>query len=39
MTEKDFLKIKALKEKHNVSWTKLMAYANKIIEKDAKNTE
>ncbi len=34
MNEEERLKIKAFKEKHNVSWAKLIAYTNKLIEKD-----
>lgn len=36
MTEEERLKIKALKEKYNVSWTELIKCAKKIIEKDVK---
>lgn len=34
MNEYDYLKLKALKKKHGVSWTKFVAYANKLIEED-----
>jgi len=37
LNEDDYLKIKALKEKYNLSWTKLMAYASELIEQDMKN--
>lgn len=36
MNEEDYLKLKALKEKYGVSWTKFIAYANELIEKDMK---
>ena len=34
LNESDYLKIKALKEKYNLSWTKLMAYTSELIEQD-----
>lgn len=34
MTEEEYLKLKAIKEKHNVSWNELIAYANRLLEKD-----
>lgn len=37
LNEEDYLKIKALKEKYNLSWTKLMAYTSELIEQDMKN--
>lgn len=36
MNEDEYLKLKALKEKYNVSWNELIAYANKLLEKDMK---
>ena len=33
MNEDDYLKLKALKEKYDVSWTKLIAYTNELLEK------
>lgn len=37
MNEEEYLKLKALKEKYNISWTKFIAYANELIEKDMRN--
>lgn len=37
LNEDDYLKIKELKEKYNLSWTKLMAYTSELIEQDMKN--
>ncbi len=34
LNEEDYLKLKALKEKYGISWTKFIAYANKLIEED-----
>lgn len=34
LNEDDYLKLKALKEEYGISWTKFIAYANKLIEKD-----
>ena len=34
MNEEDYQKLKALKEKYDVSWTKFIAYASELIEKD-----
>jgi len=39
LNEEDYLKIKALKEKYNLSWTKLMAYTSELIEQDMKDSE
>jgi len=39
LNEDDFLKIKEVKEKYGVSWTKLIAYASELLEKDMKDTE
>lgn len=35
----DYYKLKKLKEKSGVSWTKFVAYVNTLVEKDNKNTE
>lgn len=35
----DYYKLKQLKEKSGVSWTKFVAYVNTLVEKDNKNTE
>ena len=37
LNDDDFLKIKELKKKYNVSWTKLIAHANKLLAEDIKN--
>lgn len=34
LNEEDYLKLKELKEKYGISWTKFIAYANQLIEKD-----
>lgn len=34
MNEEDYQKFKALKEKYDISWTKFIAYVNKLVEKD-----
>lgn len=34
LNEDDYLKLKELKEKYGISWTKFIAYANKLIEKE-----
>lgn len=34
--EDDYLKFKSLKEKSGISWTKFIAYASTLIEKDMK---
>lgn len=31
MNEEEYRKLKALKEKHNVSWNEIIAYANKLL--------
>jgi len=35
----DYMKLKELKEKSGISWTKFMAYVNALVEKDNKDTE
>ena len=39
LNEEDYLKLKALKEKNSISWTKFMAYASTLVEKDMKDSE
>ena len=39
VNQDDFLKFKELKEKSGISWTKFMAYASALVEKDMKDTE
>lgn len=39
LNEDDYLKLKALKEEYNLSWTKLVAYINKILEQEIKDTK
>jgi len=34
MNEEEYLKIKALKEKYNISWNELIKYANKLLSKE-----
>lgn len=36
MDEEVYLKIKALKEKYNISWNEVIKYANRVLEKDMK---
>lgn len=36
LNEDDYLKLKELKERYGISWTKFIAYANQLIEKDMK---
>ena len=36
LNEDDYLKLKELKEKYGISWTKFIAYANQLIEKEMK---
>lgn len=36
LNEDDYLKLKALKEQYGISWTKLIAYSNALLEKDMK---
>jgi len=37
MNEDDYQKLKALKEKYNISWNKLIVYANELLEKGVKS--
>jgi len=39
LNEDDYLKLKALKEKSGVSWTKLVAHLNKILEQEMKDAK
>lgn len=39
VNQDDFLKFKELKEKNSISWTKFIAYASALVEKDMKDTE
>ena len=39
LNEDDYLKLKELKEKYNLSWTKFIAFANKLLENDLKDTK
>lgn len=39
LNEEDYLKLKSLKEKNGISWTKFMAYASALVEKDMKDSE
>lgn len=34
LNEEDYLKLKELKEKYGISWTKFIAYSNELLEKD-----
>ena len=34
MDENEYLKIKALKEKYNISWNELIKYANRVLSED-----
>ena len=36
LNEEDYLKLKALKEEYGISWTKLVAHINKILEQEIK---
>ena len=37
LNEDDYLKLKELKERYGISWTKFIAYANELLEKDMKD--
>ena len=39
LNEDDYLKLKALKEEYGISWTKLVAYINKILEQEIKDSK
>ena len=34
MSDEEYLKLKALKEKYNVSWDELIKYANRVLSED-----
>lgn len=36
LNEDDYLKLKALKEEYNLSWTKLVAHINNFLEQEMK---
>lgn len=36
LNEDDYLKLKALKEKYNLSWTKFVSYVNELVENEMK---
>lgn len=38
LNEEDYLQLKELKEKYNLSWTKLIAFANELLENDMKRS-
>jgi len=38
MDEDEYQKLKALKEKYNISWNELIKCANKLFEKDMKES-
>lgn len=39
MDEEVYLKIKALKEKYNISWNEVIKCANRVLEKDMNKQE
>lgn len=39
MNEDQYLKLKALKEKYNISWDELIKYANKLLSKEMNKHE
>ena len=39
MSEEEYLKLKALKEKYNVSWNEFVSYANRVLSEDMKIKE
>lgn len=38
LNEDDYLKLKALKEEYNLSWTKFVSYVNTLLENDLKDS-
>lgn len=38
LNEDDYMKLKELKEKNGISWTKFVAYLNTLVEKDMKDS-
>ena len=39
MSEDEYQKLKALKEKYNVSWNELIKFVNKVLSEDIKKRE
>lgn len=39
MNEDQYLKLKALKEKYNISWNELIKYLNRVLSEDMKKHE
>ena len=39
MSEEEYLKLKALKEKYNVSWNAFIKYANRVLSEDMNKRE
>jgi len=39
MSDEEYLKLKALKEKYNVSWDELIKYANRVLSEDMNKRE
>lgn len=39
LNEDDYLKLKALKEEYGISWTKLVAHINNILEQEIKDAK
>ena len=39
MSEDEYQKLKALKEKYNVSWDEFVAYANRVLSEDMNKRE
>jgi len=39
MDEEEYLKIKSLKERYNISWNELIKCANKVLSEDMKKHE
>jgi len=38
MNEEEYLKLKALKEKHHISWNELIKHTNELLSKDMKGS-
>jgi len=39
MSEEEYQKLKALKEKYGVSWNEFIGYANRVLSEDMKTEE
>ena len=39
MSEEEYKKLKALKEKYNVSWDEFIKYSNRVLSEDMKKRE